>query len=68
MQFRLAKELKGDRTVVEVWKGDIMVATIYPHEDSVAVVSKYFKEVETDKKYPPKVTVKFGGNLKNARR
>lgn len=59
MRFKLAKEIRGDRTVVEVWKNRVLIATIYPHEDSVAVVSKYFEEVETDKAFPPKVTVKF---------
>jgi hypothetical protein len=61
MQFRITREIKGDRPVVEVHKGNVMVATIYPHDDSVAVVSKYFKKVETDKEYPPKITVKFEG-------
>ena len=63
LRFRLAKEVDGQRVIVEVWdlKSDPprFVAGIYPHEDSITIVSKHFKSSNVDRKYPPKVTVSF---------
>lgn len=60
MQFKRTKEINGKRDVIEVWDGKLFVASIYPHENSITVVSKYLKKVGVDEKYPPVVIVEFG--------
>ena len=63
LSFRLAKEVDGERGIVEVWDMKSsparFVAGIYPHEDSITIVSKHFKSSNIDRKFPPKVTVTF---------
>ena len=55
----MSKEVKGKRQVVEVWQDGLFVASIYPHEKSVSVVSKYLKDVEKHSEYPPLAEVTF---------
>ena len=63
LRFRLAKEVDGERVIVEVWDMEScpprFVAGIYPHEDSITIVSKHFKSSDVDREYPSKVTVRF---------
>ena len=63
LSFRLAKEVDGERVIVEVWdmksRPPRFVAGIYPHEDSITIVSKHFKSSDVDRAFPPKVTVSF---------
>lgn len=59
LTFRLTTEIKGSRGVLEVWDGKEFIATIYPHEDYITVVSKHLKNVELTKEPPPKVLISF---------
>jgi hypothetical protein len=61
MKFKFGKEVLGERQVVEVWKDDVFVASIYPHEKSITVVSKFLKKVVVDEKYPPEANIEFEG-------
>jgi|YelNatPaOPRAMG01_1025707.scaffolds.fasta_scaffold02506_26 hypothetical protein len=64
LKFKIEKEVGGERQVVEVWDGDLLVASIYPHEKSIGVVSKFLRNVVVDDDYPPKATIEFDVNLK----
>lgn len=59
LRFRLKEEIDGERTIVEVWDGDELVACIYPHETTVTVVSKFLEDIQLDETPPPKATVSF---------
>jgi hypothetical protein len=59
LRFKLEKELKEDRMVVEVWDDDDFIACIYPHEGFLAIVSKYLKNVHIEEGTPPAVVVSF---------
>jgi len=54
MEFRVKPhETLPDNQMVEVWRGGVFVAGIYPHEDGLKLVSKYWDGVEHDPGYPP---------------
>ncbi len=53
--------VKDNPGIVEVHDDEKLVAAIYGHEDSVALVSKYYTETLVDTDYPPKVTVVLKG-------
>ena len=53
--------VKDNPGIVEVHDEQKLVAAIYGHEDSVALVSKYYSETLVDRDYPPKVTVVLKG-------
>ena len=59
LNFILAKEIDGDRLVVEIWDGLTLVGCIYPHETYVTIVSKYLENVEFNKTHPPKAFARF---------
>lgn len=59
LKFKFGKEIFGKRQVVEVWDGDVFVASLYPHEKGITVVSKFLKSVSVDKKFPPKAEIEF---------
>jgi hypothetical protein len=40
LYFTLAKEIGGERIIVEVWDEHGIVGCIYLHESTVAVISK----------------------------
>lgn len=43
--------------MVELRQGKVFVASIYPHEDGILIVSKYIDGVEHEPGYPPAVVV-----------
>lgn len=60
LHFVLAKELRGNRIIVEIWDEHKLVGCIYPHEDCINVVSKFLKDVQFDKTFfPPSVVISF---------
>jgi len=59
LEFKFAKEVLGKRQIIEVWDGHVFVASIYPHEKSITVVSKFLKKVVVDEKYPPEAKIDF---------
>jgi len=63
LSFRFAKELDGERMIVEVCdmksRPPSLVASIYCHKGLITIVSKHFKSLDVDRKYTPKVTVSF---------
>lgn len=61
LRFKLGKEVMGMRQVIEVWDGNAFVASIYPHEKCITVVSKFLKKVVVDEKYPPEAKIEFEG-------
>jgi len=61
LQFKFGKEILGKRQVVEVWDGNVFVASIYPHEKSITVVSKFLKKVVVNEKFPPEAIINFEG-------
>jgi hypothetical protein len=61
LRFKLEKERKGDRMVVEVWDDDDFIACIYPHEGFLSIVSKYLRNAFVDEGNPPAVVVLFVG-------
>ena len=59
LEFRLSKEIRGNRPVVEVWNGDDFIASIYPHESYIVMVSKWLNKVEVNEKCPKNVLIEF---------
>jgi len=59
LQFRLSKEIDGDRQVIEVWQDDLFVASIYTHEKSINIISKYIKNATRSKRFPDSVIIEF---------
>jgi len=59
LQFRLSKEIEGNRQVIEVWEGDLFIASIYPHEKKITVISKYFKCAQVYEGTPPILDIFF---------
>jgi len=45
--------------MVEVWQDGVFIASIYPHEDGLRIVSKYLDGVEHDAAFPPSVVIRF---------
>ncbi len=43
--------------MVEFWRDGVFVAGIYPHEDSIQIVSKYIDGVKQKLGHPPVVVV-----------
>lgn len=59
IKFRLSTHTLTSKPMVEVWRDDIFVASIYGHEEGVRLVSKYFDGVEVEHDYPPGVILKL---------
>ncbi|MEM4620469.1 MAG: hypothetical protein QW607_09685 [Desulfurococcaceae archaeon] len=62
--FRIDKEFNGDRPVVEVWLGDLFIASIYPHANKIVIVSKYLSKVVENRGFPSTVSVEFDTTTK----
>ena len=45
--------------MIEVFDDDVFVASVYPHEDGIRVVSKYLGTVQRDDDNPPTITIHF---------
>lgn len=56
--FKLEEAIDG-RKMVEVWDNGVFIAGIYPHENHIAIVSKYLDEAFTDSGYPPTLMIMF---------
>jgi len=54
--FKPHGELPG-KQIVEVWSDGVFVATIYPHEDGILIISKYMDGVKQGAGYPPSVVI-----------
>lgn len=59
IKFRLSTYSTTDEPMVEVWRDDTFVASIYGHEEGVRLVSKYFDGVAYDPGFPPAVVIKL---------
>jgi len=46
IKFRLSTHGITDEPMVEVWRDDTFVASIYGHEDGMKIVSKYLDGVD----------------------
>ena len=53
IKFRLSTHSISGEPMVEVWRDDTFVASIYGHEEGVRLVSKYFDGVAYDPGCPP---------------
>ena len=59
IEFRLSTHGPTGEPMVEVWRDETFVASIYGHEQGVRVVSKYFDGVVYDPGSPPAVVIKL---------
>ncbi|MBA7687284.1 hypothetical protein ES703_95745 [subsurface metagenome] len=59
IKFRLSTHSTTDEPMVEVWRDDTFVASIYGHEEGVRLVSKYFDGVAYEPSPPPAVVIKL---------
>ncbi len=59
IKFKLATNNITSKPMVEVWRDDTFVASIYGHEEGIHLVSKYFDGVEHNPDYPPSVVIKL---------
>ena len=59
IEFRLSTHSIRDEPMVEVWRDDTFVASIYGHEEGVRLVSKYFDGVAYDPGFPCAVVIKL---------
>ena len=59
MEFRISANALTGRPMVEVWKDDKFIASIYAHEDGMQIVSKYLDGVEHEAGTPPSMVIKF---------
>jgi len=58
IEFRVKPHgILPDNQMVELWRGGVFVAGIYPHEDGLRIVSKYMDGVEHELGYPPSVVM-----------
>ena len=60
VEFRLGPhaQLPG-KTMMEYWRDGKFVASIYPDQDGLKVVSKYLVGVDEDPSYPPAAVIKL---------
>ena len=62
IKFRLSTHTQTSKPMVEVWRDDTFVASIYGHEEGVRLVSNYFEGVYYDPHdplSPPSVIIKL---------
>ena len=59
IEFRLSTHNITGEPMVEVWRDDTFVASIYGHEDGMRIVSKYLDGVEHEADMPPSIVIKF---------
>ncbi len=59
IRFRLSTHSTTGEPMVEVWRDDTLVASIYGHEEGVRLVSKYFDGVVYDPGSPSAVVIKL---------
>jgi len=59
IKFRLSTHSVTDEPMVEVWRDDTFVASIYGHEGGVQLVSKYYDGVAYVPGSPPAVVIKL---------
>jgi len=59
IKFRLSIHGITDEPMVEVWRDDTFVASVYGHEDGMRIVSKYLDGVERQVAMPPSVVIRF---------
>ena len=59
LEFKMSREIRGNRHVVEVWRNGLFVASIYPHEGKITVVSKYLGNVKRHGGFPPVAEITF---------
>ena len=62
--FRINEHLGKNGNVVEVFSGDEFIASIYPTEGGVKIVSKHLQPepedaVTTDSSYPPAISIQI---------
>ena len=57
IKFRLSTHSITGEPMVEVWRDDTFVASIYGHKEGVRLVSKYFDGVVYDPGSPPAAIV-----------
>lgn len=58
ISFRLART-EADEPVVEVFRDDVFLATIYGHQEGIRVISKYYDGIQGEPGWPPSVVIKF---------
>jgi len=59
LSFKIEKDKKNNRDVIEVWDGDTFVACIYFHEENIIIVSKFLDDVLINRNYLPALIVIF---------
>ena len=59
IKFRLSTHGITDEPMVEVWRDDTFVASIYGHEDGMKIVSKYLDGIEHQVAMPPSIVIRF---------
>ena len=48
--------LQGEKAI-DIVHGNILLATVYPRTNEIAITSKYMTDYELDGQYPPKITL-----------
>jgi len=59
LSFKIARDEKNDREVIEIWDEDVFVASIYMHDENINIVSKYLSNVFINKSFPKVVSLMF---------
>ncbi len=59
IKFVLSTHSISGEPMVEVWRDDTFVASIYGHEEGVRIVSKYLDGVEHEVGMPPAIVIKL---------
>ena len=59
IEFRLSTHSITCEPMVEVWRDNIFIASIYGHEEGMRVVSKYLDGVTYDSSSPPAIVIKL---------
>jgi len=63
IKFQLSTHGTTGEPMVEVWRGDTFVASIYGHEEGVRLVSKHFDGVAYDPDFPPAVVIRLSDKV-----
>jgi hypothetical protein len=60
LKIEIKKHLiKPNKDVIEVSKGNKVIATIYTKEDEIKVISKYIERLKGEASYPPVIKIKL---------
>lgn len=59
MEFRIVIDPQTGKFMVEVWRDNILVATIFSHEEGIQIASTYLDGVQHEAAFVPSIIVKL---------